>query len=897
MVMGSTDNLGKAEARIGLDVRAYISDARQIERASQRAGQEIEDSFEKGTRDAARASRRNLGNIREGLSSIREELFATFAGGAIVTGFGLSAADSIVVLRKRFEELTGSQESAEALMERIARNAEAIGLPVRKAQEEFLGLVPAVESAGENLDEYFDLVARTATQNPREGISGAIFAIREALSSGGTDLISLSERFELPRKELRSLIEETGSFSAALDQILDQYGATTEAAQAQARSLSGLRARYQDLARRTLEKAFLPVLDDVLVAGEDVLGVLENIPDPLAQIGGAGALAVTGISASALALSGLLDISRRVKQNLPALKAGLKSLVFNRVTVGAGAVSLGAIGGLELGRAIGRARGDEEVASQDFGDVLDTGRKLMALFIDRFIQGVEGIAIGAELLRVQIEKTPAQIDLFIGYLQQGGAQILAAIAELIAGIPGTDELRQRLQIQAVDLVMSGSRRQADALRRMDDINESLDIQGIRDQFRDARESAFRFFGFLQDGFDTAAQNNPFQVIQETAQAVFAALQKRSDELVASFDERVQFEEELLNLQDAAPDAINSRIQSLRNEQQAINQLLPNLEALAPTSEEAAEKLEQYRGRLATISSQLPRLAEALEASTADALENIASERAGEIADIRAEADASLLELERDTAQERSGLRQEERQAFDEYQDAQAKAREDYYDRLAEIDRQREQDSILARSRLDAAGLAATIQKANEERRTAEKRLTDEQQQNQQRFNEQRQSLRQELHHLATHYQEREAVILANERQEIQQISQKYNQQEQAIRSQLSRQLAAVQQAQQQELALRQQGFSEMVTSARSFAADLIQVARDLASAPTPQINPADVGMTQPIEPVMESPVSNITRQQISDSRYVDVTNNIYDAGDPERVRQLVRDEIIQIAGA
>ena len=67
------------------------------------------------------------------------------------------------------------------------------------------GLIPAAKQSGRELEHLISIAEVLAASNPAEGLEGAAFALREALSG---DFASIIERFNLPRQRLNELKEE-----------------------------------------------------------------------------------------------------------------------------------------------------------------------------------------------------------------------------------------------------------------------------------------------------------------------------------------------------------------------------------------------------------------------------------------------------------------------------------------------------------------------------------------------------------------------------------------------------------------------------------------------------------------------------------------------------------------
>ncbi len=195
---------------------------------------------------------------------------------------------------------------------------------------------------------------------------------------------------------------------------------------------------------------------------------------------------------------------------------------------------------------------------------------------------------------------------------------------------------------------------------------------------------------------------------------------------------------LTALEGQSLDSLAERVASLRDEQSALETVAGELEKFAPTSEAAAQKLSEYRQRIVQIGDELPQYADALKAATREALADAADtyrEALGEAEAKRADA-LKAAEAKRDDAlqaldDERADQRVEaERKALSvetDFNQAVETAREAHRRRLQAIDDQFDKDSELAASELNAAGVAAAIERRNAERASADEALSDAEQ--------------------------------------------------------------------------------------------------------------------------------------------------------------------------
>jgi hypothetical protein len=129
----------------------------------------------------------------------------------------------------------------------------------------------------------------------------------------------------------------------------------------------------------------------------------------------------------------------------------------------------------------------------------------------------------------------------------------------------------------------------------------------------------------------------------------AAQKAQTDALVA----QVQTQQDIANLiKGASTDALKQRSAALTAEFDAINKVLPELQALAPTSKDAAAQLDTYQKRLIAINNQMTELSAALPdvraAEVAKGLNEIADAEKNtdrKIEDIRAASLESLANIE------------------------------------------------------------------------------------------------------------------------------------------------------------------------------------------------------------------------------------------------------------
>lgn len=290
----------------------------------------------------------------------RGEIIAVGAATSAIVVGGLRAADSVQQINIRLRAITGSQEEANRLMAEAAQIAQRLNQPVTAVQRTVAAILPFVEQTGEGLETWVDLITRVQSLNPAEGFEGALFAVRELISSGGTDAVSLAERFNLPRAALKDAIADSG-LAAGLDTILNQMGATTESAAEMGNTLSGSLARAGDAANRALGTGLAPFLGTVtslVEAGANWLGTMQESYPLLLQIGGGFSIATAGASSFLLVAGQIITSMETIRRVSPT--------TMNALGRGARVAGAGVAGfaGVELGIAGARLL-DPSLGSQD----------------------------------------------------------------------------------------------------------------------------------------------------------------------------------------------------------------------------------------------------------------------------------------------------------------------------------------------------------------------------------------------------------------------------------------------------------------------------------------------------------------------------------------------------
>jgi hypothetical protein len=232
--------------------------------------------------------------------------------------------------------LVNDAEKANKLFDMLQQK----GLKSVFSDTDFMGAGKAFLPITKDLNQINSLLGiteRLASSNPLQGMEGASFAIREALSG---DLVSLQERFNIPRSTLKEAFKGASTATekiAALDKVLNGLGFTQKFVNKVNTSAS---AQWQTLQ------------SNVTTAMAKMGGAaLEKLKKPLTDInkwiqgGGLNGLKDMGSKFLADAVSKAVEFGNYIKNNWPAIKQNFAELntALAPVKEGLGAILSGAM--------------------------------------------------------------------------------------------------------------------------------------------------------------------------------------------------------------------------------------------------------------------------------------------------------------------------------------------------------------------------------------------------------------------------------------------------------------------------------------------------------------------------------------------------------------------------
>lgn len=183
-------------------------------------------------------------------------------GGALVgaAGAGLGFNNSMEQARAKINAFTKDGAATTEILEMVAERAAKTPFAFEEMAEAAAGLGPAAKSAGLPLEDLIEQAEVLAASNPSEGLVGATFALKEALSG---DFTSAIERFNLSRSYINQLKEEGVPALEIVQKAMAQAGYDSSLVAEMANTLQGRWSTLSDTFTTLAGKATQPIFDFV----------------------------------------------------------------------------------------------------------------------------------------------------------------------------------------------------------------------------------------------------------------------------------------------------------------------------------------------------------------------------------------------------------------------------------------------------------------------------------------------------------------------------------------------------------------------------------------------------------------------------------------------------------
>jgi len=223
-----------------------------------------------------------------GLDRIRGTLgdVAGLAGGAALVGVaglgagilggaaaGLQFNNSMEQVTAQLNAFTKDGEASAQILDMIKARAASTPFAFEEMARATASLLPAAKQSGAELESLVGVAEILAASNPAEGLEGAAFSIREALSG---DFVSIVERFNLPKQRLNELKEQGVPAMEAIRIAMSEMGLDAELVTNMAGTMTGRWSTFQDTLTNLAATATQPIFDAMSSQLGTLNGVLEE---------------------------------------------------------------------------------------------------------------------------------------------------------------------------------------------------------------------------------------------------------------------------------------------------------------------------------------------------------------------------------------------------------------------------------------------------------------------------------------------------------------------------------------------------------------------------------------------------------------------------------------------
>lgn len=176
------------------------------------------------------------GVITSGINKIASGLYD-----AASSGFEFN--NSIEQTTARINAFTKDAGETKLIIEGIKTEASKTPFAFQEMANSFAALLPTSKMSGAAMDELIAKAEVLAASNPAQGLEGAAFALKEAVSG---DFTSIIERFNLPRSYINQLKEQGLPALEIVGKAMGQLGLDMSLVSGMAETASGRWSTFQD---------------------------------------------------------------------------------------------------------------------------------------------------------------------------------------------------------------------------------------------------------------------------------------------------------------------------------------------------------------------------------------------------------------------------------------------------------------------------------------------------------------------------------------------------------------------------------------------------------------------------------------------------------------------------
>src|SRR5687768_14169243 len=193
-----------------------------------------------------------------GLSAATLAMAAAASGPqAIADALGVGLAIELENAEAALNAFTKDAGVTAGILAELRREADQTPFGFRELATAATQLLPAAKASGNELFELIKVAEVLSALNPAEGLAGAAFSLREAVSG---DFVSVIDRFNLSRSTINRLKAEGVPALQAISQALAEMGADQDLVARQSQTFTGRLSTFSDAIDSIRIEAGKPIL-------------------------------------------------------------------------------------------------------------------------------------------------------------------------------------------------------------------------------------------------------------------------------------------------------------------------------------------------------------------------------------------------------------------------------------------------------------------------------------------------------------------------------------------------------------------------------------------------------------------------------------------------------------
>lgn len=249
------DDISEMKKSVVSDVNAINAKAKESGGFTDQLGQHFARLRENGSQAVSSINERIRGIAWD---TFKAGLIGATAGviGFITVGVGFNSA--VEQAQAKIQAFTKDAAKTQQILSYVKDEAAKTQFSFTDMAEAAAGLIPSSKSSGVALEELIKQAEILAALNPAEGLVGAAFSLKEALSG---DFVSIVERFNLPRQRLNQLKEQGVPALKAIQTALNEMGIDYGLVAAQGQTAAARFDQFKDQVVQMAGEFSKPIFD------------------------------------------------------------------------------------------------------------------------------------------------------------------------------------------------------------------------------------------------------------------------------------------------------------------------------------------------------------------------------------------------------------------------------------------------------------------------------------------------------------------------------------------------------------------------------------------------------------------------------------------------------------